>query len=69
MQNWLRKPIWKYFVPLLAMIALSAVQSFAQSYIHNAVLFIGTSDKAWYNQVHWLIEPPYLLIIASNYEH
>ena len=48
--------------PLLALIALSTVQSSAQIFSHNAILFIDTSDNAWYNQVHW----PYLSIIASN---
>ena len=51
---------------LLAMIALSTVQSSAQTFIHNAVLFIDTSNNAWYNQPHWLIWTPYLSIIASN---
>ena len=48
------------------MIALSAVQSSAQTYIHNGILFIDTSNNAWYNQVHWLIGTSYLSIIASN---
>ena len=48
---------------LLEIIALSTVQS---SFIHNAILFIDTSNNAWYNQSHWLIGTPYLLIIASN---
>ena len=30
---------------LLATIALSAVQLFAQTFIHNAILFIDTSDN------------------------
>ena len=34
------------------MITRSAVQSSAQTFIHNAILFIDTSNKAWYNQVH-----------------
>ena len=48
------------------MIALSAVQSSAPKFIHNVILSIDTSDNAWYNQVHFLIERPYLWIIASN---
>ena len=48
------------------MIALSFVQSSAQTIIHSAIVFIDTSDNAWYNQVHWLIGTPYLSIIASN---
>ena len=51
---------------LLAMVALSAVQSSAQTFIHNAILFIDTFNNAWYNQVHWLIGMPYFPIIASN---
>ena len=51
---------------LLAMIALSSVQSFVQTFIHNAILFIDTSNNTWYNQAHWLIGIPYLSIIASN---
>ena len=52
--------------PLLAMIALLAVQSSAQTFIHNTVLFIDTSDHAWYNQIHWLIRTPYLLSNALS---
>ena len=52
--------------PLLAMITLLAVQSSAQTFIHNVILFFDTSDNAWYNQVHWLIGTPYLSIIASK---
>ena len=48
------------------MIALSAAQSTAQTYIHNAILFIDTSNNVLYNQVHWLIGMPYLSIIATN---
>ena len=51
---------------LLAMIALSAVQSSARTFIHNAILFIDISDNAWYNQVHWLLGTPYLSKITSN---
>ena len=32
----------------------------------QSFLFIDTSDNAWYNQVHWLTETPYLSIISSN---
>ena len=38
-------------IPLLAMIAILAVQSCAQTFIHNAIMLIDTSDKASYNQV------------------
>ena len=48
------------------MVAISAVQSSAQTFIHNAILFIDISDNVWYNQAHWLIRTPYLSIIASN---
>ena len=50
----------------IAMIALSAVQSSAKKFIHNAILFIETSDIARFNQVDCLIDTPYLSIIASN---
>ena len=36
---------------LLAMFALSVVQSSAQTFIYNAILFIDTSDNAWYNKL------------------
>ena len=36
------------------------------AFINNANLLIDTSDNACYNQSHWLIGMPYLLIIASN---
>ena len=48
------------------MIVFSAVQSSAPTLIHNNVLFIDTSDNAWYNQVQCLIWTPYLAIIANN---
>ena len=51
---------------LLTMIALSAVQTSAQTIIHNAFLFTDTSDNASYNQLHWLTRSPYLSVIASN---
>ena len=51
---------------LLAMIALSAVQSSVQTFIHNVILFIDTSNNAGYNQAHWLIGTSYLPTIASN---
>ena len=38
--------------PLRAVIALSAVKSSAQAFIHNAVLFIDTSTSALCNQVN-----------------
>ena len=48
------------------MIALLAVQSCAQTFIHNAIMLIDISDNASYNQVHLLIRTPYLSIKASN---
>ena len=36
---------------LPAMIALSAVQSSAETFIHNAILFIDTVNNAWYNNL------------------
>ena len=51
---------------LLAIIALSAVQSSTQTFIHNAILFINTTNNAWYNEAHWLIGTPYLSTLASN---
>ena len=51
---------------LLAFIALLTVQSSAQTRIHNVILFIGTSNNASHNQVHWLVGTPYLSIKASN---
>ena len=48
------------------MIALSAVQSSAQLFIHNAILCIDTSYNALYYQVHCIIGTLYLSIIASN---
>ena len=48
------------------MIPLLAVQSCAQTFIHNAIMLIDTSDNASYNQVHGLIRTPYLSIKASN---
>ena len=33
---------------------------------HNAILFIDIFNNAWYKQAQWLIEMPYLAIIASN---
>ena len=51
------------------MIALSALQSPAQTFSHNAIMFIDTSNNAWYNRVHWLIGTLYLSIKASNVIH
>ena len=48
------------------MIKLSAVQSSARTFIHNAILFIDTSNNAWYSQVNKLIRAPYLSTITSN---
>ena len=56
-----------YFT-LLAIVDILAVQSSAQTFIHNAILFNEASNNAWYNQAHWLIGTPYLLTIASNGE-
>ena len=36
--------------------------------VHNAIMFIDTSNNAWYNQVHWLFGMPYLSIIATKDE-
>ena len=36
------------------MIALSAAQSFVQTFIHNAILLINTFNNAWSNQAYWL---------------
>ena len=33
---------------------------------HNAIFFIDTSNNALYNLAHWLIETPYLAILAGN---
>ena len=52
--------------PLLAIVDISAVQSSVQTFVHNAIMLIDTSDNAWYNQTHWLIRTPYLSTIASN---
>ena len=38
-------PIDNAMTTLLAMIALSAVQSSAQTFIHNGILFIDTSNN------------------------
>ena len=51
---------------LLAFIALSAIQSSAQTRIHSAILVIDTCNNASYNQVHWLVRTQYLSIKASN---
>ena len=48
------------------MIAHLAVQSCAQKFIHNAIMFIDTSNNASYNQVHWPVRRPYLSIKASD---
>ena len=53
-------------VSLLAIVDISSVQSSAETFIHNAILFIDTSNNAWHNQAHWMIQPPYLSTIASN---
>ena len=53
---------------LLAFIALLAAQSSVQTHIHNAIVFIDTSNNASHNQVHWLFGKPYLVIKASNVE-
>ena len=41
----LRRVACYYFISLLAMIARSAVQSSAQTFIHNAILFFDTSNN------------------------
>ena len=48
------------------MIARLAVQSGAQTFIHNAIMLIDTSDNDSYNQVHWLIGMPHLSTKTSN---
>ena len=50
----------------VAIVDISSVQSSAQTFIHNAILFIDTSNNAWHNQAHWVIGTPYLSTIASN---
>ena len=52
--------------PLLAIIALSGVQSSIRTFSHNAILVIDTSNNDSYNQAQWLIGTPYLSIVASN---
>ena len=44
----------------LAIIALLAIQSSAQTFIHNAILFIDTSNNARYSEIRWLIRKPYI---------
>ena len=51
---------------LLAIIALSGVQSYVQTFIHNAIWFLDTSNNTRYIQAHWLMRTQYLLIIPSN---
>ena len=51
---------------LLAIVDISAVQSSAQTFIHNTILFIDIFNNAWRNQTHWLIGMPYMSTIASN---
>ena len=51
---------------LLAIVDISAVQSCALTFIHNAILFVDTSNNARLNHAHWLIGTPYLSTIASN---
>ena len=63
--NWLAK-FWSDGSALLAIVALLADQSSAWTFIHNAILFIDTSNNASYNQLHWLVGTPYLSTIASN---
>ena len=53
-------------ITVLAIVDISALQSPAQIFIHNVILFIDTSNNAWHNQAHWLIGMPYLSTIASN---
>ena len=51
---------------LLATIDLLAVQSSAQTFIPYAILFIDTSNNAWYNQDYWLTGTPFVSMIANN---
>ena len=46
--------------PLIAMIDFLTVQSSAQTFIHNAIVFIDTPNNALYNQAHWFFGTPYL---------
>ena len=41
----------------------------AQTFIHNAILFIdkSTSNNAWYNQAHWLMRTAYQEIALNLY--
>ena len=54
------------FWGIIAIVAISAVESSAPAFIHNAIVFIDTWDNAWYNQLHWVVETPYLSTIDSN---
>ena len=45
-------------ISLLAIVDISAVQSSAQTFIHNAILIPDTSKNAWHSQAHWLIRTP-----------
>ena len=45
---------------------ISAAQWSAQTFIHNAIMFIDTSNNAWHNQAHWLTGTPYLSTVSSN---
>ena len=51
---------------LLAMIAISTVQSSTRTLLHNVILPIDTYNNAWYNPSHLLIRTSYLAIISSN---
>ena len=58
--------MWNRLRTLLAIVDIMAVQSSAQTFIHNTILFIDTFNNAWHNQADWLIGTPYLSTIASN---
>ena len=51
---------------LLAMIALLVVQPSTLIRIHNAILFLDTSNNAWHNTGHLVTGTPCLTIIANN---
>ena len=51
---------------LLAMIALSAVQSSVRTFFHNTILFIDTYNNEQYKLPHSLLGTQHLTIISSN---
>ena len=65
MIQWDRAAV-RFYDTLLAIVDISDVQSSAQTFIHNVILFIDTSNNASHNQAHRLFGTPYLSTIASN---